>query len=72
MEQKFPLSKQESRILNSLSKGRLYKEIASDYSISINTVKKHCKNIYRKLDVHSRAQARSLFLSHNSPEPAGN
>ncbi len=62
MEQKFPLSKQESRILSSLTRGRLYKEIASDYSISINTVKKHCKNIYRKLEVHSRAQARNLVM----------
>ena len=51
------LSPQERRILVALSFGSLYKEIASDYNISINTVKKHLKNIYRKLDVNKRTYA---------------
>lgn len=56
------LSRQEKKILTALSSGSLYKEIASDHHISINTVKKHLKNIYRKLQVNKRTQAIEKFL----------
>jgi DNA-binding NarL/FixJ family response regulator len=56
------LSPQEKKILIALSFGSLYKEIANDYNISINTVKKHLKSIYRKLDVHKRTTAVQKFL----------
>lgn len=58
------LSKQEKKILTSLSSGSLYKEIANDHNISINTVKKHLKNIYRKLNVSKRTQAIEKFLEN--------
>ena len=58
------LSKQEKKILMSLSSGSLYKEIASDHNISINTVKKHLKNIYRKLNVSKRTQAIEKYLEN--------
>jgi len=45
-----------------LCNGRLYKEIADDHNISINTVKKHLKNVYRKLGVHNRTNACNKFL----------
>jgi DNA-binding NarL/FixJ family response regulator len=57
-----PLSKQETKIVAALSTGSLYKEIASDHQISINTVKKHLKSIYRKMNVNKRTQAAELFL----------
>ncbi len=57
MSEKLPLSKQESKVLEVLSTGKLYKEIALDLDISINTVKKHLKNIYRKLEVTNRKHA---------------
>ena len=57
-----PLSKKELKILSSLSMGLLYKEIASDHEISINTVKKHVKNIYRKLEVGKRSEALEKFF----------
>jgi DNA-binding CsgD family transcriptional regulator len=69
--EKLPLSKQETKILYSLSGGRLYKEIASDHAISINTVKKHCKNIYRKLEVKNRSQASNMLTSALAGENAG-
>ena len=59
-----PLSKKELKILTSLSMGFLYKEIAADYNISINTVKKHIKNIYRKLEVGKRNEAVEKFFGH--------
>ena len=51
------LSKQETKMLTALSAGSLYKEIASEHHISINTVKKHLKNVYRKLNVNKRTHA---------------
>lgn len=51
------LSDKEMEILQMLSIGLLYKEIADKRSISIETVKKHCSNIYRKLQVSNKAEA---------------
>ena len=58
------LSKKETEVLNALAKGYLYKEIAAGQQISINTVKKHCKNIYKKLEVRNRTEASNVFLNH--------
>jgi two-component system, NarL family, response regulator LiaR len=51
------LSAKENLILQHLSKGFLYKEIATQENISIDTVKKHCGNIYRKLHVSNKTEA---------------
>jgi two-component system, NarL family, response regulator LiaR len=64
------LSKQETKVLTALSTGSLYKEIASDHNISINTVKKHLKNVYRKLQVSKRTQAIEKFFAANTPASA--
>jgi DNA-binding NarL/FixJ family response regulator len=58
------LSRQEKKILTALSSGSLYKEIAADHNISINTVKKHLKNVYRKLNVKKRTQATDKYLQN--------
>jgi DNA-binding NarL/FixJ family response regulator len=51
------LTKKEREILDLLSKGFLYKEIAERTIISINTVKQHIHNIYEKLHVQNRTEA---------------
>ena len=53
----FQLSEREKEILQLLSEGLEYKEIAAKIFISPNTVKKHSINIYNKLHVNSKAQA---------------
>jgi DNA-binding NarL/FixJ family response regulator len=53
----FQLSEREKEILQLLSQGLEYKEIANKIFISPNTVKKHCISIYQKLHVNSRSQA---------------
>lgn len=53
----FQLSEREKEILQMLSQGLDYKEIANKISISPNTVKKHTINIYQKLHVNCKAQA---------------
>lgn len=56
-ENKYNLTPREKEILLSLSKGNSYKLIASDLSISIDTVRTHIKRIYEKLQVHSQVEA---------------
>jgi DNA-binding NarL/FixJ family response regulator len=51
------LSVREHEILNLLSKGLRYKEIAAELFISVETVRKHARNIYGKLQVTSRTEA---------------
>lgn len=51
------LSRREQEMLEHLSKGYRYKEIADKLFISIETVRTHIRNIYEKLQVNSRAEA---------------
>ena len=51
------LSTREQEILEQLSKGFRYKEIATKLFINIETVRKHIHNIYDKLQVSSRTDA---------------
>ena len=67
MEIESNLSKQELKMLKALSDGKLYKEIAADYGISVNTVKKHLKNVYKKLGVTSRTEAAQKYSEVFSP-----
>ncbi|HMG68634.1 MAG TPA: response regulator transcription factor [Chitinophagaceae bacterium] len=51
------LSNRENEILQLLSKGLLYKEIADKLSIAVSTVRQHIHNIYEKLHVQNRTEA---------------
>jgi len=51
------LSKRENEILQLLSKGLLYKEIADKLGISTGTVRQHIHKIYEKLHVQNRTEA---------------
>jgi NarL family two-component system response regulator LiaR len=55
------LTEREKEILELLSQGLLYKEIADKKCISIDTVKKHVGNIYRKLHVNNKVEAINKF-----------
>ncbi len=52
-----PLSSRELETLNLLSRGFSYAESAEIMNISAHTVATYVKHIYRKLEVHSRAEA---------------
>ncbi len=56
------LSKREKEILEMLSKGLLYKEIAEQLYISPQTVRKHVYHIYEKLHVGNRIEAVNKFF----------
>ena len=51
------LSDREIEILTNLSKGNSYKIIADTVCISLDTVRYHIRNIYKKLHVHSQSAA---------------
>jgi LuxR family maltose regulon positive regulatory protein len=52
-----PLTERELEALRLLAEGLSNKEIAEQLIVAPSTVKQHLKNIYSKLDVHSRTQA---------------
>ena len=52
-----PLSEREYEVLNLLSRGFSNSECADILTVSANTIGTHVKNIYRKLEVNSRAEA---------------
>ena len=52
-----PLSDRELEVLKRLAGGRVYKQIASELSLSTSTVRTHLHNIYGKLGAVDRAQA---------------
>lgn len=56
------LTPRETQILELLTKGRLYKEIAADLGIGVETVRTHLDHIYRKLHVRTRTEAVVKYL----------
>lgn len=57
LKESISLTEREKEILKSLVEGMSYKMIAAVCFISIDTVNGHIKNIYKKLQVHSKSEA---------------
>jgi DNA-binding NarL/FixJ family response regulator len=55
------LSTREMEVLQALSKGHTYKQIAAELAISLGTVRTYIQRIYEKLHVHSHAEAVMKF-----------
>jgi len=51
------LTTREQEIIHALAKGYTYQEIADSLFISIETVRTYLRNIYEKLQVHSKVEA---------------
>lgn len=56
------VSARENEVLQLLSKGFLYKEIADQLCISTGTVKQHIHKIYEKLHVQNRTEAINKYF----------
>lgn len=56
-DNKETLSAREKEVLDWLSKGYRYQEIADKLFISLETVRTHIRNIYEKLHAHNRSEA---------------
>ncbi len=63
------LTQRETEVLALLCKGKSYKMIADKLFISTDTVRSHIKNIYKKLEVSSNAEAVAKALKENLVRP---
>jgi DNA-binding CsgD family transcriptional regulator len=73
------LTPQELRVAAAVQRGLSNRDIAADLFLSPKTVEFHLRQIYRKLDVHSRTQLVAVLADagqagagRRSPAPAGN
>lgn len=57
---KYSLTKQELRVVDLILLCKSNKEVSEVLFISVNTVKQHIKNIFKKIGIHSRIE----FISH--------
>lgn len=56
-QNEYHLTPKEQKILELMSKGYLYKEIAAELKNTVNTIKQHIRHIYEKLHVQNKAEA---------------
>jgi DNA-binding NarL/FixJ family response regulator len=56
-----PLTQKEFDILKGLYDGKTNQQLADENFVSINTVKTHIKNVYEKLDTHTRLETISYL-----------
>jgi len=69
---RFGLSDREREVLALVYRGRLNKEIAGELHISLDTVKRHVYNIFKKTAVRNRLQLFLLLPSEESSRMGGN
>lgn len=58
------LTNREYEVLQLLTQGYLYKEMAQNLGLSISTIKNHLQNIYQKMHVQNRSEAIIKYLSN--------
>ncbi|MEQ9266668.1 MAG: response regulator transcription factor [Balneolaceae bacterium] len=63
------LSKRELEILQELATGKSYAKIGKTIFLSVDGVRHHIRNIYQKLEVHSRSEAISKGISKRLIDP---
>jgi DNA-binding NarL/FixJ family response regulator len=61
------LTAREREVLNCMAEGLLYKEAADRMGLSVDTIRAHLRNIYKKLGVRNRTEA-LLKLLDSKPE----
>jgi len=61
--EKYDLTRKERVVLEMLSKGEGSEQISDKLDVSVNTVKKHTVNIYRKLGINKRIQLIQMFAN---------
>lgn len=60
------LSPREREIVELLARGHLYKEIAEELGISVETIRTHIHHIYQKLHVGNRTEAVMKLFGNNA------
>lgn len=57
------LAPREREVLDLLSKGRAYKQIADELDISMGTIRTYIRRLYGKLHVNCRTEAVVIYLT---------
>ena len=57
------LTQREFETLKGLYEGKTNRQLAETQFVSVNTVKTHIKNIYEKMNTHTRSETLSLVHS---------
>lgn len=63
----YMLTPKERQVLLMLVQGTPYKQMSAQLFISLDTFKKHVKNIYRKINVSNRSEALMWLLTELYP-----
>ena len=63
MKRRYSLTNRESDVLELILRGQFVPQMAEALCVSENTVRSHCKTLYKKLGVHSRQQLFDLVES---------
>jgi DNA-binding NarL/FixJ family response regulator len=66
------LSDREIQILKELATGRSYAAIGKKIFLSVDGVRHHIRNIYQKLEVHSRSEAIAKGITRHIIDPGQN
>lgn len=56
-----PLTQKEFDVLKSLYEGKTNQQLADEQFVSVNTAKTHIKNVYEKLNTHTRSETIALL-----------
>ena len=64
-DEEYHLTQREKETLDLLAKGYLYKEIAHELGVRLETVSFHLGNIYRKLHVRTRTEAVLKYMKRD-------
>ncbi|HVR06561.1 MAG TPA: LuxR C-terminal-related transcriptional regulator, partial [Thermoanaerobaculia bacterium] len=56
------LTRQETHLLRLLAEGRSYQTAGGELGVSINTVRNYIRNVYEKLQVHTKSAAVSKAM----------
>jgi DNA-binding CsgD family transcriptional regulator len=65
------LSRRELQVLELMAQGETNAEVAAALEISIHAVKFHLASVFRKLGVHNRTEAASVYLRASPETPSG-
>ena len=65
------LTPREQEVLELLTRGHQYKEIADHLGVSINTIRTYIRRIYEKLHVSCRSHATLKYLKSSGPDARG-
>lgn len=64
-KEEYNLTTREVEVLEQLSKGIKYNQIAENLFLSVGTIRKHVENIYNKLQVHNKLEAVQIAKRNN-------